>query len=60
MERCLDDGRYTQAVITQSEEAKKYGIGGIPAYIIGEFLIEGAQPYEVFQKAMEAVLSKRK
>jgi len=55
VERCLDDGRYTQAVITQSEEAKESGISGIPAYIIGGFLIEGAQPYEVFQRVMERV-----
>ncbi len=53
VERCLDDGRYTQVVTTQSEEAKKTGIGGIPAYIIGGFLIEGVQPYEAFRRAIE-------
>ncbi|MFC1943873.1 DsbA family protein [Chloroflexota bacterium] len=60
VEHCLDDGRYTQSVITQSEEAKRHGINGIPAYIIGESFIEGAQPYEVFQRAMEAVLGRSK
>jgi predicted DsbA family dithiol-disulfide isomerase len=55
VERCLDEGRYTQTIKTQSEEAKQSGINGIPAYIIGGLLIEGVQPYEVFQRAMEGV-----
>lgn len=33
VERCLDEGRYTQAIKTQSEEAKQSGINGIPTYI---------------------------
>ncbi len=59
-ERRLDEGRYTQAIKTQSEEAKQSGINGIPAYVVGGFLIEGVQPYEFFQRAMEAALSKGK
>jgi predicted DsbA family dithiol-disulfide isomerase len=53
VESCLDSGRYTKLVKVQSEEAKQSGIGGIPAYIIGDHLLEGAQPYPVFQSAME-------
>ncbi|MGA1822824.1 MAG: hypothetical protein ACMUIG_09875 [Thermoplasmatota archaeon] len=34
------------------------GIFGIPAYIIGGYLIEGAQPYQIFQRAIE--LAKQK
>jgi len=60
VERCLDEGRYTQTIKTQSEEAKGSGINGIPAYIVGDFLIEGVQPYEFFQRAVEAALSKSK
>ena len=58
VEHLLDEGRYTQAIKTQSEEAKQSGINGIPAYVVGEFLIEGVQPYEFFQKAVEATLGK--
>ena len=54
-ERCLNDGHYTQVVTMQSEEAKRSGINGIPAFIIGGFLLEGVQPCEVFQRAMERV-----
>ncbi|MFC2041771.1 DsbA family protein [Chloroflexota bacterium] len=60
VESCLDDGRYTQEIKTQSEEAKRAGINGIPAYIIGEYFIEGAQPYQVFQRTMELVQSNKK
>ena len=60
VERCLDEGRYTQAINTQSEEAKRSGINGIPAYVIGGFLIEGVQPYQFFQRAVEAALGKSK
>ena len=60
VEHCLDEGRYTQAIKTQSEEAKRSGINGIPAYVVGGFLIEGVQPYEFFQRAMEAAMGKNK
>ena len=56
VERCLDEGRYTQAIKTQSEEAKRSGINGIPAYVVGGFLIEGVQPYQFFQRAVEVAL----
>jgi predicted DsbA family dithiol-disulfide isomerase len=58
VERCLDEGRYTPVVIKQSEDAKRLGINGIPAYIIGDCIIEGIQPYQVFQRAIETALRK--
>ncbi len=60
VERFLDEGRYTQTIKTQSEEAKQSGVNGIPAYVVGGFLIEGVQPYEFFQRAVEAALGKSK
>jgi predicted DsbA family dithiol-disulfide isomerase len=60
VERCLDEGRYTRAIKTQSEEAKRSGINGIPAYNVGGFLFEGVQPYQFFQRAVEAALVKSK
>ena len=58
VERCLNEGRYSQTINTQSEVAKQLGITGIPTYIINGFFIEGAKPYEVFRSAMEATLRK--
>ena len=60
VERCLDEGRYTQAIKTQSEEAKRSGINGIPAYVVGGFLIEGVQPYQFFQRAVEEAVGNSK
>lgn len=53
MERCLDEGRYSERIKRQNEEAVAMGITGIPAYIIGDYLIVGAQPYRVFQQAVK-------
>ena len=50
---CLDEDRYTTLIKKQSEEAKQSGISGIPAFVIGSYLIEGAQPYSVFQGVFE-------
>jgi predicted DsbA family dithiol-disulfide isomerase len=52
---CLDEGRYTKLIRKQSDEAKQLGINGIPAFVIGSCLIEGAQPYSVFQGVFEDV-----
>lgn len=58
LEHRLADGHYSQLVIHESEQAKQMGINGIPAYIIGGCLIEGVQPYQVFQRAIETALRK--
>ena len=60
VEYCLDEGYYTQAIKTLSEEAKQSGINRISAYAVGDFLIEGVQPYQFFQSAVETALGKNK
>ena len=60
VESCLDEGRYTQAIKTQSEEAKHSGINGILAYVVDGLLIEGVQPYQNFQRAVEVALGESK
>ncbi len=37
--------------------AQKYGITGVPAFIISRTLISGAQPYVVFAKAVKAAMT---
>lgn len=45
-------------VKTSQEEAEKVGIGGVPFYIFdGRYAISGAQPAELFDQAIAAVLS---
>jgi predicted DsbA family dithiol-disulfide isomerase len=52
LERVLKEGRYAAAIETQNREAGELGVTGIPAYLVGNYFIEGAQPYSVFQKAV--------
>jgi predicted DsbA family dithiol-disulfide isomerase len=52
MERALDEGWYAERIDMQNAEAREMGISVIPTYIIGRHLIEGARPYEIFQRAM--------
>jgi predicted DsbA family dithiol-disulfide isomerase len=60
LERCLVEKRYAARIDEQNEEARALGVTGIPAYIIGDHLIEGAQPYELFQEAVELTHKSRK
>lgn len=57
LERRLDEGWYTERIDKQNEEARMLGIGGVPAYVIGSNIVEGAQPYEVFKRAMGLLCS---
>ena len=48
----LESGYYRKTVHTQFEQAVQLGIRGIPAFLIGNQLFTGAQPYEMFKLAM--------
>ena len=47
--------RYTDQVDLELGESRRYGIKGIPAFILDRYLLMGAQPYEVFQQMMGRV-----
>lgn len=54
MQRLVEAGRYTAAVKEQVEEAYALGITGVPTYVLNDrYAIVGAQPYEVFEQALE-------
>ncbi|MFX1449094.1 MAG: DsbA family protein, partial [Promethearchaeota archaeon] len=38
------------------KKLRTYGINGVPTFIIGDRLVVGAQPYEVFEKVIRKVL----
>ena len=54
LEHRPNEGSYTEKIDKQNEEARILGINGVPAYIIGSYLVEGAQPYEIFQRAIRS------
>ena len=53
----LESGHYREQVLTQHREAVRLGIRGIPAFLIGNLLFTGAQPYEVFKRVIDRVLA---
>ena len=53
MEGRLYDGRYAWRIDGQTREAALLGVTGIPAFIVGDYLIEGARPYDIFRLAVE-------
>ena len=40
------------------KDLRKFGINGVPTFIIGDKIIVGAQPYEVFEKVIRKTLEK--
>ncbi len=53
----LEGSEYTSTVMEQYQEALGYGIRGIPTFVIGNLMFSGAQPYSVFESAMERALA---
>ena len=52
LEKAIDDGRYEQELASVYDECNTYGITGVPTFIIGRYMVVGAQPYEVLERAL--------
>ncbi len=48
----LDDGRYEEELAAVYDECGRYGISGVPTFIIGRYMVVGAQPYDVLERAL--------
>jgi predicted DsbA family dithiol-disulfide isomerase len=58
MQQEVQSGKYTDEVARQVREAYRLGITGVPTYVINDrYAIVGAQPYQVFQRVLERILS---
>jgi predicted DsbA family dithiol-disulfide isomerase len=55
----LAEREYAQRVQEQFEYARSAGISGVPAYVAGDYLMVGAQAYEVYTQLIEAALAPR-
>lgn len=51
---CLDSGKYTSIVQTQTSFLQSLGVRSTPTFLINGQPIVGAQPFEAFQQAIEA------
>ena len=56
-EACWDSHQHQQTIIDAVMSARENGVGGTPTISIQGELFVGNQPYDVFQKAIEAALS---
>lgn len=54
-DECLDSGRYADAVNAQVNEGAQLGVRGTPSFFINGQPLVGAQPFAVFQQAIEAL-----
>jgi predicted DsbA family dithiol-disulfide isomerase len=52
MEQALDEQRYTARVESDHDLAVRIGFTGVPAFILGNRAIIGAQPYQAFEQVM--------
>ena len=55
---CLDSGKYKDEVQNDFSAGSGYGVSGTPTFFINSVMLVGAQPYSVFQQAIEAELEK--
>lgn len=56
----VDAGLYRDAVDASTRHAQQSGINAVPAFVLdGRLLVSGAQPHEVFEKALEQVAAMR-
>ncbi|MCC6458431.1 MAG: DsbA family oxidoreductase [Caldilineaceae bacterium] len=54
----LDDPQYDEQVQLDVDQARQYGLNGVPALVFdNRYLISGAQPYPVLVQATEQVLA---
>jgi Thioredoxin len=53
---CLDYDKYRGEVLEDLRDGEEAGVTGAPNFFINGVLIQGAQPYSVFQAAIEAAL----
>ena len=54
---CLDSKKYLSEVQADMADGQSYGVAGTPAFFINGKMVNGAQPYEMFQQEIDAALS---
>lgn len=56
---CLVSGKYYDAVNVEVTEGVQLGVRGTPIFFINSQLLSGAQPFSVFQQAIESFLNQQ-
>ena len=56
--QCLDSGKYTSVVETDTQTAQSIGVRSTPSFLVNGTPLVGAQPFEQFEPIIEAELKK--
>lgn len=56
---CLLSGRHSEAVQADVARGESLGVNGTPAFLLNGHFISGAQPYSVFQGAIDNLLAEQ-
>ncbi|MBL8077202.1 MAG: DsbA family oxidoreductase [Anaerolineales bacterium] len=60
MQQVVESGTYTAEVAGQVQQAQQIGVSGVPTYVINDrYAVVGAQPYEVFKRALDQIMNKK-
>jgi protein-disulfide isomerase len=54
---CMDNDKYMEQVRQDAVDGLQAGVNGTPSFVINGILIEGAQPFSVFQQEIDAALA---
>ncbi|RIK32520.1 MAG: hypothetical protein DCC56_01550 [Anaerolineae bacterium] len=55
-DECLDSGKYTSLIEQDTQAAQSLGVQSTPTFLVNGQPVIGAQPFEVFQQAIESFL----
>ena len=56
-DECLDTGKYTNLVQSETTQAQSLGVRSTPAFVVNGQPLVGAQPYEMFKQVIEQQLA---
>ncbi len=54
---CLDSGKYTDLVQSQTSIARQIGVQSTPSFVINGKALIGAQPFAAFQQVIDGLLA---
>jgi len=54
---CLDSGKYTQVVQSETTAGQQLGVQSTPTFLVNGQPVVGAQPFEVFEQVIENLLA---
>lgn len=52
----LDDPALAAAVDREADDSRKLGVSGTPTFIVGDRILQGAQPVDAFRQVIDAQL----